>query len=628
MTYFYKIHRYIKRHPVICLMALLHVALIFLVAPYILCDDYCNEYTFTFPYTRPFCIITVSLGILMAAGLVVWFYNYYLLIAWRRLERKTKLFSIAVASFFVSYALFTYPYMFALDGDFTALLDMSSHGIPYFWQNYLTSVVYLAYMLIFFHPFSVILVQCILAIIVYTYIVDCCLKLIPNCRRSSYAVVYSTAALLMLLSSRLNTMPIVPHRISLWSVYALYHIACCLFHFLDKSRLQQFVGSRTFYLQCILAGILAFWRTEAILFLAWLPVTLIISKYSRRVFNAACNLRRPLIKGTLISFLIFTILSIPQHSASALYYKDDYTIVSCTGFLKEMIELNADLDYDGAADDLATINSFTPLALIKQYGSGAYHIGCEQRTGNCSMSGLTDEDRLSYKTAVVHIIRHNPITFLKARFLMFAKTIGYIDSSDIVTGFYEIYLTGYGGYMDSVLIRLKQTGIRPIYLQAFLNNACSGICFSWAGFFIICTGIILLLIFLAGSLFRFCIRIKTISAEERRLIFKYLISSFLLLELGMALYVLYMAVASLTVIDNSISSLQAVLDTLLLFFSTGICILSVRRKDYMVTCTVIFLFVCLLPFFLLAPTCYWVYYSGIFCCLSVVLCMYCCHGYK
>lgn len=620
---------HIKQHRLLTAVSLFHLTLMLCVAPFATNYAYCSDYAFTFPTGAVYNYTILSLGYLLAICLILWFYHYYLPYVWGRQSFLARLFFLFLLSFYIVYILSSYPYMYALDGDYTAIYDTASHGLPLFWQSYLTSIVYLGYYLIFCHPASIIFVEVILFCVLAGYLAELYLSMVPVEKKKLRLCICSIFFLLVLCYVRIGSMALIPHRVFLWGTFAVYHVGVVFYHLLNKNTL--FIGSRHFYLQAVLSGILAFWRTEGILFLFWMPLSFLLlalfhqdgelAEYRKLV--RTLHIKR-VAAGFLLSALACLLAYLPQIGINRDYYGNDYMLINYTGYLKEMLldeELN--LSYEGAEDDLAVIDSFTSLPIVKLFGSGAYHYAAELKTGNCTTSGLTDEEKGTYIDAVESLIAHNPTVFLKSRVMVFLKTNNFIEEQagdpDI---YYNEYLTGYGDYQDAVIEQILSYGYRPVFLNAMYDSFKQRIGHSKSN------SAFYLALLLSLEVFAIFISfIQTVSTRTAALLCSPEPISFIkkgILYLGMFLlggwlFRIYRWLLEFNWFSSIYNQMQPFIEVILLTISIFLFVHSVKKKHILTAATYLFLYTCSLLILLFAPIDYWVYYTGIYNCLFCVI---------
>lgn len=446
-------------------LSLLHLLIIFSTAPYILGSEV-DAYALTFPSATWLRHMFIAAGICMITIILLWLYNHYIPNIFCRYTLLIRIAVLFLIGYYGMYQYWTYPYIYYLDGDYTALADMSSHGYPLFWQGYLTGIVYLSYFLCLCHPISVLIMQAVMLAMLCGYILDLCFAYVR--RTGSRIFLVLLFLLICTYNNRFMEIFVVPHRIAFWSVPFLY-VLCTLIHKIFQND-SSFLSRRIYLIFSAIIGMLAYWRTESILLLLLLPTCAIF--YLRSVHNPIRPYLKRLLTGFAISAAVFMILSVPEKMVSAPVYQNDYMLVNYSGWMQGLIkEPDFDISYEGGQDDLDTFYYFIPNNLLPVYGSGAYHYSAELNTGNCTTTGWTDAERKSYEDAVFRIIRHNLVPFLRSRITAFLRANSYIIVySPSTSDYYEKHLVGYGSYHYRIMEQYSESGTRPVYIRKMLDG--------------------------------------------------------------------------------------------------------------------------------------------------------------
>lgn len=115
----------------------------------------------------------------------------------------------------------------------------------------------------------------------------------------------------------------------------------------------------------VLAGFVAVWRTEGIIFGFLGLAVLLFANYMREKERAVYL---PL--AFIIAFIAFML---PQKIGDMKYYGSDYTIINSFAVLRNIFNReDSDLTYEGASEDIRAIEAVVPVEAIRLYGLEGY----------------------------------------------------------------------------------------------------------------------------------------------------------------------------------------------------------------------------------------------------------------
>ena len=175
-----------------------------------------------------------------------------------------------------------------------------------------------------------------------------------------------------------------------------------------------------FLLLALCVGVLAFWRSESIIYLVFAPF-LIFAAYRHDI-----NIKKVL-AFAVAAVVLFGVVNLPQSAGNKKYYNNDYMIVSTTRPLSVILNVDGTTDYAGAEEDLAAINAIISIEHIKDfpYNSISYQSwNTIAHEGRLSQTMSTKEAQGEYIESFIDIIMHNKKVFLKERLDLFIKTNG------------------------------------------------------------------------------------------------------------------------------------------------------------------------------------------------------------
>ena len=639
---------------------LLHMLFICMVYPYAL-RTAVDPYALSFPSSGWMRATLVISAMLVTSSALFWFYNYYIPCMFARYKTIVRVFILFLIGYYILYNVSIYPYIYSLDGDYTALMDMAQHGYSLLWQGYLTSLMYLSCFMCFVHPASVSIVLSVSYAVVFGHIVDICCQKADKCHG---AFARGTVKLLLVLSGiyvciyydRFYMLFLIPHRISFWSIPFILMICCIASADLDAD--YTVFNWRPYMILSAATGLLAYWRMECILLPLLPPVCLAVSAYTGYVANRRADMvsqghgkvstdhrhtgfwhtfsaslsgiRKKLVTGILLAAAVYLLAALPDKTAGDPVYKNDYMLVNFSGWLQGMLkEADFDITYEGGNDDLDLFYRYVCEDILDVYGSGAWHSACEARTGNCTITGMDDAERTAYTHAVLRIVKNNLPAFVRSRFYTFLLSNRYvIDDSSSREDYYDLYLTGYGGYHSRILSQYEKDMLMPVYFNDMLSSYKAGIkCHTmslWQIFFI-CTGGLILLYWIHLIIYIPSYVWKSLTKErpmqtlldtvlDRLIFLSAVVISFLC---GMLYHI-----ADAAFIQNMLSDTLTAINAFAELTWSGIiffCFLpfAIRKKKYMIALLYALMLVSMLPIALFAPMTHFMYYNGIMSALTL-----------
>lgn len=168
-----------------------------------------------------------------------------------------------------------------------------------------------------------------------------------------------------------------------------------------------------------LAVILSVWRSEGILYGALGFLAMLIW---------GCRYRwKQIVLYMLLFFSVFYLAGRPSAIGQKKYYGNDYLKVCFINPLSNIFnDSEANLDYDGAEEDIAAIEKVVPVSILRQYNyfgylSNNYSKGYE----DIDQSGSSDEDGSAFTKAAIRIILHNPVVYIKTQLRAWELSLNY-----------------------------------------------------------------------------------------------------------------------------------------------------------------------------------------------------------
>lgn len=301
-----------------------------------------------------------------------------------------------------------YPQMIFEQGDSLLTYHFAIRNMPFYWHSMWTSSVMAAELMVLPHPIAILLIQMISFSGTLAYIFD---SLGQVCSRKW--VKWLTVVLLFYPDATRVMMS--PYRNSTYTVLALWLVAFVVFGILKKTLNIDVVSG--FGIVFLLA-FLAVWRSEGIVLAAGLFLVIfgVASWKNAKIFFVWC----------LMFICAFKLVSYPQGLGNDKYYKNDYLIINTTPTLKTLFnDKNANLTYDGAVDDIATIDAICPHEYLAAEGMMGYRTSNYLRGNNINQTAASDEERSAYLKAFGRLVLHNPKDYFKtqANYYLFAMGI-------------------------------------------------------------------------------------------------------------------------------------------------------------------------------------------------------------
>lgn len=305
-----------------------------------------------------------------------------------------------------------YPLPISLSPDTYYNYVYARAWLPMYWHGFLTNAIYCACLLIFPHPFSMTLIPCLFAINLLGYFIYC-LLIKKNKHGFLYALLFT--AFLLLMPETIQIASFVGRNY----MYGIVSFAFLSIILLDHLEQRELTTSKCIILSALL-GVLMTWRTEGILWLVFFPFLFYFTYfYHKDVTNV---LKKFLFTGILILAGYF-VLNIPTKYGNEKYQGSDYFIINLPGPLSTVLnDPDANLTYNGAEDDLATIDSVVPLEYIKKYGEYG-SITYNYDNGRLSRQCDAGENGKKFVVASYNLLLHNLDIYLKFQANLFCKSL-------------------------------------------------------------------------------------------------------------------------------------------------------------------------------------------------------------
>lgn len=320
---------------------------------------------------------------------------------------------LAVANLLaILFLICLYPQPISLSPDTYYNYVYARAWLPMYWHGFLTNVIYCASMIIFPHPFSMTLIPCLFAINLFGYFIYCTLI-----KRNKHGLLWA-----LLFTVFLFFMPETIQIATFVGRNYMYAIVCFSFLciiLLDHCEQRTLTASKCIVLS-VLLGVLMTWRTEGILWLPIFPFLVYFTYFHKK--NVTNVLKKYLIM-TLFILVSYSILNVPVKYGNEKYQDSDYFIINLPGPLSAVLNNpDANLTYNGAEDDLATIDSVVPIEYIKKYGefgSITYNYDNGRVARQCDAGAQGTE----FVVASYNLLLHNLDIYLKFQINLFCESL-------------------------------------------------------------------------------------------------------------------------------------------------------------------------------------------------------------
>lgn len=355
----------------------------------------------------------VAAKILALICLVIFYQGFYLF--YRAVRTKNKKFLMnfvlpfgILLGFYIINFVICFPGLYKIDD--TTMYALATRYAPFYWHNYLTSLFYMVGLTIF--PFSsgqMVLMDVFTALI-FAYFFYRFSAVLPDKKWNKLKYLL----LIVGVSPFINTITLETFRTYIYAVLNMFFFGYLLFEKIEK---RPFTLLK-FLLLALCVGVLAFWRSESIIYLVFAPFLIFIA------YRHDINIKKTL-AFAVAGLAFFGAVNLPQSAGNKKYYNNDYLIVSTTRPLSVILSLDGTTDYPGGEQDVAAINQIINVDHIKlfPYDSISYQSwNTITHEGRLSQTFSTQEEQSEYIKAFLNIIAHNKTNFLKERLDLLIKT--------------------------------------------------------------------------------------------------------------------------------------------------------------------------------------------------------------
>lgn len=392
-----------KQKNIFLLIALIHFALSFLFDGLIFKFNILSALNTQFFYATIFWkLISLILYI------VLWQLIGKLVSKIRMRDEKT----LRILKYFMIYfginiviLILTWPGVWRYD-EFKILLYTSFYDIE-FWQNYITSILYiLSYMLIPL-PSGVIIIQMIIASSIVAYVIY------------NMSLIFNKSKLVYLLYIPFLLLPVLDHnlyplRSSLYAYFELLLI--CQLVFMKK--LKKF-DKKDFIILGIILMIITSWRSEGKIFLMLIPLIFLF------IFKTELPEVRKRLLYTILVLGASILLILPQDYA---YKRINFNRYDITSYINQLyVVIKDELKTNPESEELKEIEKVIDIEKLLQYEKGVWG----NNDGVIYKAGATTEDYARLKVIYRKLLMKYPTDVIKERIDTFLTTSGFVSDYNI-----------------------------------------------------------------------------------------------------------------------------------------------------------------------------------------------------
>lgn len=350
--------------------------------------------------SRIFCFL-----IIMGLWKIVFF------VAHRNVSRSDMIILGSIFMLGLIIGIILYPTCFGLEIDNYTNYLMVRRFQPTYWQSIYTGSLYGGCLMVIPHPIALFLVQWTIFWSVVSYIYLGIEKLFDN-------VICKYITLLLFLFPESYYLTFNAYRNNYYTVLVLLYISCLFFEI--KSDGDE-PGMKDIVIFSLYSAFLMVWRSEGVLIgVGGLAVYLLFVLGVKKKSIKRISL---LLTVVCVSFVVMNQI---QSIGSKKYYGQDYMIINTTTVLYSIFnDPNAYLSYEGAEEDLQSIESVIPVEVLKEQGMRGYrNYNWTNGRLDFNQTLATDERASAYMGAYYRIVLNNINTYLNVQINSFYSALG------------------------------------------------------------------------------------------------------------------------------------------------------------------------------------------------------------
>lgn len=344
---------------------------------------------------------------LFALAMIFFLWNLFFYVVEHWKEKKNLKFFVGflIVGLAVVLCLWPEPFRGSLDN-----LITYSYAIrlwPEYWHSAYTSCIYTAAMMVVPHPIFISVFQWIFGVFVlgylYNRIVDSPV-LLGKGKYVIFLVFLMPGAYILFTDS---------YRTEIYALLCMFLVSMTAMDLVDHKKR----GIPSLIFNILVCGFIGVWRTEGIILGVLLFLLQLIFIYQYRPVKSML-----LFLCVILSFMMF---SAPQKLGDKKYYGKDYSFINSFPTLRNILSSDkANLNYEGAEEDLMALEAVTPVEILRYYGMDGYRrYNFSQGRYDINQSLASDEVSAAYMKSYYNIVAHNIPIYLKTQLFMLMKAL-------------------------------------------------------------------------------------------------------------------------------------------------------------------------------------------------------------
>lgn len=397
------------------LLPIVHFLLTFFFERVVLIADRASEVAFSVALSDKFSLgfeqaLCYAISKLMAAVIIIAAWNMVFLVVDKKIKKQTVILFAIIWVVSIALSLLQWPEDFLCGGDNYIPFAYSLRLVPEYWHSIYLSCLYTACYMVFPHVASITVFQCSIFVFAIAYVYNRIDE--SECFEKCRFIKYFTLVMFVFRDS--FGVSTNPERAEFNTSFLLLFVGMTVMDMMEKKKrpLWQYL------LLTVFAAFLAVFRSEGIIVGLLLLISLLFVNY------------RPGIKkgvlGLVLLFVCFFIFSLPTKVGEIKYYGNDYSVMNTFSSLQNILNSeDGNINYEGAEDDLASLDALVPIEILKEYGADGYrrlnyaagHADINQSMADSEVSG-------AYMSAYYSLVLHNLPIYLKTQGFMLLNAIG------------------------------------------------------------------------------------------------------------------------------------------------------------------------------------------------------------
>lgn len=362
-------------------------------------------------------IVGYSVSKLFAAVMIfsLWELLFWIAENWRK-KRNVRFF---VAFFVICLAgiLLIWPDSFTASADNYITYSYAIRFWPEYWHSAYTSCIYAAMLMTVPSPVSITVLQLVFGFFVLGYLYNRIADSPVLQGRGKYCV------FLVFLMPGVYTLMTDAYRTELYALLCMFMAAMTAMDIAERRERGRF----SLICNIFLCGFISVWRTEGIILGFLLFAVQLIFVYHYKPVKS------------LLLFLcvgaVFGMFLLPQKSGDIKYYGKDYSFINSFPVLKNILSSpEADLAYEGAEEDLASLEAVVPVEILRYYGMDGYRrYNYANGREDINQSLADDATASAYMGAYYRMVAHNLPIYAKTQAGMLLRALMVIPNEYVVS---------------------------------------------------------------------------------------------------------------------------------------------------------------------------------------------------